>query len=182
MRCDGDAVMTARRGVFAADEQNDVAIDLVVLSGLMSYVLDEELVSEDALVSLTLVDESSIAALNEQFLDGSGPTDVLAFPIDVGRRRPGTVPEPETRRPAAPDDEATPPLMLGDVIVCPVVAARQAGDHDHTQEAEMALLVVHGTLHLLDYDHVEEADAVEMRRRERELLDGFRDLRRTEGV
>jgi len=68
------------------------------------------------------------------------------------------------------------PLVLGDVVVCPTVAARQASDHVGTVDDELALLVVHGVLHLLNYDHAEEHEAASMQRRERELLDRFRQL------
>jgi probable rRNA maturation factor len=66
--------------------------------------------------------------------------------------------------------------VLGDVVVCPTVAARQAPTHAGTVDDEIALLVVHGVLHLLNYDHAEEHEAATMLRRERELLDRFRQL------
>jgi probable rRNA maturation factor len=67
-------------------------------------------------------------------------------------------------------------MVLGDVVVCPTVAARQAPSHSATVDDEVALLVVHGVLHLLNYDHAEEGEAASMQRRERELLDRFRHL------
>jgi len=80
----------------------------------------------------------------------------------VGGRGPGTSAEP-----------VDPPIVLGDVVVCPTVALRQAPDHAGTVDAELALLVVHGVLHLLNYDHADERDAAVMQRRERELLERF---------
>jgi probable rRNA maturation factor len=65
-------------------------------------------------------------------------------------------------------------MVLGDVVICPTVAARQAPGHHVTFEDELALLVVHGILHLLNYDHAEEQEAQAMRRREHELLERFR--------
>jgi probable rRNA maturation factor len=67
-------------------------------------------------------------------------------------------------------------MVLGDVVVCPAVAARQAPEHAGTTDAELALLVVHGVLHLLNYDHAEDDEAAVMQRRERELLDRFQQL------
>jgi probable rRNA maturation factor len=66
--------------------------------------------------------------------------------------------------------------VLGDVVVCPTVAARQAPEHAGTVDAELALLVVHGVLHLLNYDHADEREAESMQRRERELLERFQQL------
>jgi probable rRNA maturation factor len=68
--------------------------------------------------------------------------------------------------------------VLGDVVVCPSVAQRQAEQRGLAVDDELALLVVHGVLHLLDYDHAEPAEADRMRRRERELLDQFAALDR----
>jgi probable rRNA maturation factor len=66
-----------------------------------------------------------------------------------------------------------PPVVLGDVVVCPSVAERQAAEHTWAIDDELGLLVVHGVLHLLNYDHAEEQEAARMRSRERELLDRF---------
>jgi probable rRNA maturation factor len=161
--------------VFASDEQSALEVDLPRWLRLARLVLDEERAPADAEVSLIFVDEESIADLNGRFLGGDGPTDVLSFPIDddlpsgrhpdTGGRGPGTVTEP-----------GDPPLVLGDVVVCPTVAARQAPTHAGTVDDEIALLVVHGVLHLLDYDHAEPSEADVMRRREQELLMRFREM------
>jgi probable rRNA maturation factor len=66
--------------------------------------------------------------------------------------------------------------LLGDVVVCPTVADRQAREHGRALDDELALLVVHGVLHLLDYDHADPEEAIVMRRREQQLLERFRDL------
>ncbi len=103
-------------------------------------------------VSLLFVDEASIAALNERFLGHTGPTDVLAFPVEDDPLPAGRFPDMGGTGPGA--DVADEPLMLlGDVVVCPAVAARNAMDHESTYEDEIALLVVHGLLHLLGMDH-----------------------------
>ena len=78
--------------------------------------------------------------------------------------------------PGAPTDPGDPPTLLGDVVVCPTVAQRQARERGRPADDELALLVVHGVLHLLDYDHAEAEEATVMRRREQELLERFREL------
>jgi probable rRNA maturation factor len=156
--------------LYGSDEQTDVAVDLTRWLRLARAVLDEDRVPPDAEVSLIFVDETSIADLNRRFLQGAGPTDVLAFPIDHDQLPSGRRPDAGGRGPGSPVEVDDPPIVLGDVVVCPAVAARQAPEHGQTLEDELALLVVHGMLHLLDYDHAEEPDAAVMQRRERELL------------
>jgi probable rRNA maturation factor len=169
-----------RAEVFGADEQNDVAIDVARWVRLASLVLDDERVihrfGSDVEMSLLFVDEATIADLNERFLGGSGPTDVLAFPMDDELPPGGRQPDQGGRGPGAPSDPGDPPSLLGDVVVCPSVATRQAGERGISSVDEIALLVVHGVLHLLDYDHAEPEEAAVMRRREQELLARFRDV------
>ena len=96
---------------------------------------------------------------NERFLNRSGPTDVLAFPLED--LLPGIVPD---------RDPHGPPLMIGDVIVAPAYIRRQATEYDVAFEDEMALMVTHGVLHLIGYDHIVDEDAERMEKRERDLL------------
>jgi probable rRNA maturation factor len=100
-----------------------------------------------------------MAAYNERFLDRTGPTDVLAFPVE--ELLPGVVPD---------HDPQGPPLMLGDVVVAPAYVRRQAQEYGVSYEDEMALMVIHGILHLLGYDHIDEDEAERMEERERRLL------------
>jgi len=162
--------------VFASDEQGDVEVDLERWLRLARLVLADERAPVDAEVSLIFVDETAIADLNVKFLGGTGPTDVLAFPIDDDHVPSGRQPDSGGRGPGAPTDPADPPVVLGDVVVCPLVAQRQAPEHAGTLDDELALLVVHGVLHLLNYDHAEEQETAVMQRRERELLAKFREL------
>jgi probable rRNA maturation factor len=162
--------------VFASDEQSTVVIDLPRWLRLTRLVLAEERAPEDAEVSLIFVDEEAITDLNGRFLGGDGPTDVLAFPIDDDHIPSGRQPDVGGRGPGTSTDPVDPPLVLGDVVVCPTVAARQAPAHAGTVDDELALLVVHGVLHLLNYDHADEGEAESMQRRERELLERFRQL------
>jgi probable rRNA maturation factor len=122
---------------------------------------------------LIFVDEDAIADLNGRFLGGDGPTDVLAFPIDDDHLPSGRHPDTGGRGPGTATEPTDVPIVLGDVVVCPTVAARQAPDHASTVDDELALLVVHGVLHLLNYDHAEPAEEAAMQRREREILAEF---------
>jgi probable rRNA maturation factor len=160
--------------VFVSDEQSVVSLDLARFLRLAQLALVEEHVPRDTELSLIFVDEEAIADLNRRFLDGGAATDVLAFPIDDDIVPTGRRPDEGGRGPGSPPEPEEPPLVLGDVVVCPTVAARQAPEHHASLDDELALLVVHGILHLLDYDHAEEREAQTMRRRERELLERFR--------
>jgi probable rRNA maturation factor len=166
--------------VFGADEQRDITVDVPRWVRLAQLVLDEERVIErlgpDTEMSLLFVDPTTIGELNERFLGSSGPTDVLAFPIDDELPPSGRQPDQGGRGPGTTSDPSDPPTLLGDVVVCPAVASSQAAERGVSAEDELALLVVHGVLHLLDYDHAEPDEGVVMRRREQELLARFREL------
>ncbi len=162
--------------VFASDEQSILEVDLPRWLRLARLVLAEERAPADAEVSLIFVDEEAITDLNGRFLGGDGPTDVLAFPIDDDQLPSGRHPDTGGRGPGSATEPSDPPIVLGDVVVCPTVAARQAPAHAGTVDDELALLVVHGVLHLLNYDHAEAAEAASMQRRERELLAKFQQL------
>ena len=119
---------------------------------------------------LLLLDEV-MAGLNQQFMDSDGPTDVLSFPLDddvveLGRWPDASSTGPDRGQPNP--DEA--PLLLGDIVICPAVAARNAPDHAGSYDDEVALLLVHGVLHVLGMDHAEPDEARAMQQRERELL------------
>ena len=165
--------------VFGANEQRDVDVDVARWVRLARLVLDDERVNErygeDVEMSLIFVDTQTIAELNERFLGVTGPTDVLAFPMDEELPPTGRQPDEGGRGPGAPVEGGDPPVLLGDVVVCPAVARRQAAERSVPAEDELALLVVHGVLHLLDYDHAEPDETLVMRRREQELLTRFRD-------
>ena len=156
--------------VFTADEQSVVPIDVLRWTALATRALHAEGVRGHAEVSLLFVDADEMARLNEQFMGASGPTDVLAFPIDAPEAGFGSRPwlAGPDRPPPDPSDE---PLLLGDVVICPGVAAANAPTHAGTVDDELALLVVHGLLHVLGYDHAESEQAERMRRRERALLE-----------
>jgi probable rRNA maturation factor len=144
--------------VFVADEQGDVP-GLSKLHQLAEMVMREEGFPADAEVTLLFVDESEMASYNERFLDRHGATDVLSFPVE--ELIPGVVPD---------TDPQGPPLMLGDVVIAPSYVKRQAEEMGVDFEEEIALMVTHGILHLLGYDHTEDDEAERMESRERHLL------------
>jgi probable rRNA maturation factor len=162
--------------VFVADEQSAVTVDLLRWSRLARLVLDSERVAPDVHVALVFVDEPAMAQLNERFLGQQGPTDVLAFPIDDDVPESGRVPDRGGKGPGSASEPTEPPVLLGDVYVCPSVAVRQADERSIAIEEELALLVVHGLLHLLDYDHTEPDETEAMQSREREILASFTEL------
>ena len=155
--------------VYTADEQADRAVDLDRWAALARAVLEDRRVRGEVEVSLLFVDEPSIAALNEQFLGREGPTDVLAFPIEDEPLPGGRSPDSGGSGPGAEADEE-PLTLLGDVVICPSVAARNAAEHEVAVDDELALLVVHGLLHLLGMDHDTDREAEAMERLERDLL------------
>lgn len=116
------------------------------------------------------VPETAIAGLNEQYMGKVGSTDVLAFPLDAVEvvRSPG--PGAMSRGPErVPLDINDLPVMLGDVVVCPAVAMRQAPSHAGNLDDEFALLIVHGILHVLGLDHDTDEKAQTMQAAERIL-------------
>jgi probable rRNA maturation factor len=136
------------------------ALDADHLVGLGRFVLDRLRVHPLADLCIKAVDEDTMTALNEKWMEGEGPTDVLAFPMD--ELRPGLVNE---------DPEEG---ILGDLMLCPVVAQRQAVTAGHSTDAELELLTVHGILHLLGYDHAVPAEHAEMFGLQDELLAAWR--------
>lgn len=157
--------------VFVADEQSDIDVDLAGLVRLAEIVLREQGVKGDCELAITFVDESSIAQLNQEFLGEDGPTDVLAFPIDDEVVESGRSPDSGTTGPDRPEiDQSEIPLLLGDVMVCPAVAAQNAAERNRSTDLELGLLVVHGILHVLGMDHADPEEETAMFARQEELL------------
>jgi probable rRNA maturation factor len=136
------------------------SLDVDHLVGLSRFVLERMRVHPLAELCIKAVDEDTMSELNEKWMEGEGPTDVLAFPMD--ELRPGLVNE---------DPEEG---ILGDLMLCPSVAERQAVTAGHSTEAELELLSVHGILHLLGYDHAEPEEHAEMFGLQDELLAAWR--------
>lgn len=158
--------------VFCADEQTALAVDLERWQRLATEVLRSEGVRGLAELSVLFISEDEIAELNEGYMGKSGPTDVLAFPIDAADIEIVSSTARGNRAPdRSPPDPGDMPLLLGDVVVCPAVAARQAPTHAGTVDDELALLVVHGVLHVLGHDHDTPEATAAMRARELQLLE-----------
>lgn len=159
--------------VFCADEQSEIPIDLERWQALARAVLADEGIRGGTELSIFFVDSADMAELNQEHMGVSGPTDVLAFPIDAGEVvEVVSGPTGASRGPdRSPPDRGDLPLLLGDVVICPSIAFDQAPTHAGTLEDELALLVVHGTLHVLGWDHDTEASTQTMRLRERQLLE-----------
>jgi probable rRNA maturation factor len=105
---------------------------------------------------IRLVDEPAMEVLHVQWMDLPGPTDVMSFPMD--ELRPG-------REGVEPEEG-----VLGDIVLCPSFAAKQAAKAGHATEEELLLLTTHGILHLLGYDHAEPEEEKEMFELQRQLL------------
>ncbi|MFN8097928.1 MAG: rRNA maturation RNase YbeY [Dermatophilaceae bacterium] len=140
------------------DVLNEVgfAVDEIELTQCARFVLDQMHVHPRAELCIRLVDEPTMAILHEKWMDLPGPTDVMSFPMD--ELSPG--------RPGELSDEG----VLGDIVLCPSVAERQATEAGHASIEELLLLTTHGILHLLGYDHAEPEDEREMFALQRRLL------------
>ena len=146
--------------IYMEDEQ-DVPLSIEPLRRLARIVLEEERLPPETEVGVIFVTDETMAQHNRRFLGGNGPTDVLALPL-----------VPPGDRPRAPGGATADrvPFGLGDVFVAPRFVHRQARAHGADPEDEMSLMVTHGLLHLLGYDHETDAEAVVMEERERSLL------------
>lgn len=133
----------------------DTCADLRPWSELVASVLRDAGVEAPALVGVYFVDEATIAELNREHLGGVGPTDVLSFPIDT-EAPPATAPDP-TR-------------VVGDIVVCPTTAERQASGHSGDPHDEIAVLLVHAALHLVGHDHAKADERDRMWRAERQAM------------
>lgn len=112
-------------------------------------------------LSIAFIDPEPMAQLHEKWLDLSGPTDVMSFPMDELR------------------EGATEPGHLGDVAICPQVAAEQATAAGHSARAEVELLLAHGVLHLLGHDHAEPEEHAMMFGKQAEVLAAWRSAQNT---
>jgi probable rRNA maturation factor len=158
--------------VFCADEQSEIAVDIERWQKLAIAVLADQGVRGGTELSLFFVSVHDMAELNSEHMGKPGATDVLAFPIDGGEvLEMINGPTGASRGPdRPPPDRGDLPLLLGDIVICPEIAVAQAPGHAGTVDDEMALLVVHGILHILGWDHDTAEKTIAMRTCERELL------------
>lgn len=144
--------------VFLADEQ-DVPVPTDDLRGLARAVLEAEGYPGGVEVTILLVDDEAMAGYNQRFMSREGTTDVLAFPLE--ELVPGVAPD------QAP---AGPPIHLGDIVIAPNHVQEQASSRGVEFVDELSLMVVHGMLHLMGWDHPTDESAGRMERRESEIL------------
>jgi probable rRNA maturation factor len=158
---EGGSAVSDRAYLVSIDIANEsgVAVDEVALAAIARSVLDELHIHPLAELSVLLVDEKAMAELHERWMGEPGPTDVLAFPMD--ELRPPHLGGVNNGR-AGAEEPGPDPGLLGDVVLCPQVAAAQAREAGHSTQAELELLAVHGILHLLGYDHAEPDEKAEM--------------------
>ncbi len=143
------------------DSSGAGGIDLMLIQRQAAFLLDRLHLDADADLSIVLVDEDEMARLHVEWMDEPGPTDVMSFPMDDLRAG-----DPSGPRVAG---------VLGDIVLCPAVAARQAEAAGHGTDAEMALLLTHGVLHLLGHDHAEPEEHERMFALQADLLAAWQD-------
>lgn len=147
--------------------------DELALEDVAKYSLAAMGIHPLAELSVLLVDEDAMTELHVKWMDEPGPTDVLSFPMDE-LRPPGLSGATASSSRGNGDDREALPDLLGDIVLCPVVAQRQAKAAGHSAQAEMELLCVHGILHLLGYDHADPEEEAEMFGLQAELLRDWR--------
>lgn len=145
--------------VLISDEHPSSGVDLDEMRAWAEAALIAEGYPRTAELSVTLIEDDSMASWNSRALGRSGTTDVISFPVEV--LMPGLPPSA---------DPTGPPLLLGDVMIAPDYVRRQARALGASMQDEMALILTHGVLHLLGYDHDEDAEAELMEGRERQIL------------
>jgi probable rRNA maturation factor len=138
------------------NNESGAEVDEAEFAALARYVLDAMHVHPQTELSILLVGTAVMTDLHVRYMDEPGPTDVLSFPMD--ELRPGR------------EGDVTPAGLLGDVVLCPEVAAQQARVAGHSTAEELLLLTTHGILHLLGYDHAEPEEEKEMFALQRTLL------------
>ncbi len=121
--------------------ETDEQLDEAAVAEQARFVLDRLRIHPGAELSIMFADEAAMTDLHVTWMDEPGPTDVLSFPMD------------ELRVPR--DDEEPPEGLLGDIVICPSVARAQAHTAGHSESHEVGILLTHGILHLLGYDHAE---------------------------
>ncbi|MFZ7087814.1 rRNA maturation RNase YbeY [Curtobacterium sp. RRHDQ10] len=141
------------------NNESGIDVDEDAVQRLAAFALDAMHVHADAELAIVLVDVAAMEQLHVQWMDEPGPTDVLSFPMD--ELRPGT------------EDDPTPAGLLGDIVLCPAVAAEQAVGAGHSTLDELLLLTCHGILHLLGFDHAEPDEKAEMFGIQGEILTAF---------
>ncbi|WP_414042897.1 rRNA maturation RNase YbeY [Macrococcus animalis] len=144
---------------FIDDAEMIQPVHLEVLEKLLQFAADEEGIEEDAEVAVSFVSEEEIQSINKAYRDKDSVTDVISFALEEGEDEDFEMPDA--------------PRVLGDIIICVKRAEEQSEEYGHSFERELGFLTVHGLLHLLGYDHMNEADEKKMFGRQDELLNAF---------
>ncbi len=139
--------------------ESEIQIDTLRIQNLALHVRDELRLHPMVDVGIIFVDEAPMTELHIKWMDEPGPTDVLSFPMD--ELRPGS------------EESLSPEGVLGDIVVCPQVAIRQAAVAGHEPINEILMLVTHGMLHLVGFDHAEAAEEKEMFELQAQMLRNF---------
>lgn len=147
----------------SVDDDASSSLDLAALSDLAGHMYTQLHIHPDSEVGITLVDEERMTTLHEDWMNEPGPTDVLSFPID--ELTPGS------------QTELSGPGMLGDIVICPEYAKKDAQTANRTLDQHVQFLTVHGLLHLLGYDHATDEDYARMFALQDELLSSWADGR-----
>lgn len=150
------------------NNESDYEVNELEISSHATFLLRSLHINPASELSVMLVDEASMAALHEKFMDEPGSTDVLSFPMDELR--------------AGTSDKPSEEGILGDVVLCPAVAARQGEQAGHSMEVELRLLLTHGVLHLLGHDHEEPDEHKVMFGLQAELLAQWEGERNARGL
>jgi probable rRNA maturation factor len=141
------------------NNESEIEVDLKSTRELASYVIEQLKLHPMVDLGIIFVNEKPMTDLHIQWMDEPGPTDVLSFPMD--ELRPGA------------DDGPLVEGVLGDVVICPQVARLQAEAAGHSMMDEVHLLLTHGILHLVGFDHAEPDEEREMFKLQKSLLEGF---------
>ena len=150
------------------NNESDYEVNELEISSHATFLIRSLHINPASELSVMLVDEVSMAALHEKFMDEPGSTDVLSFPMDELR--------------AGTSDKPSEEGILGDVVLCPAVAARQGEQAGHSMEVELRLLLTHGVLHLLGHDHEEPDEHKVMFGLQAELLAQWEGERNARGL
>ena len=157
--------------------ESGMDVDEVALVSIAQHVLRQMRIHPLAELSVLLVDEKVMADLHERWMGEPGPADVLSFPMDE-LRPPGPPHLGGTHGDrTGPDGPESSPALLGDIVLCPQVAAEQAREAQHSTAEELELLCTHGLLHLLGYDHADDEERATMFGLQDKLLASWRAAR-----
>lgn len=144
------------------DKTNSVTADYVdLIDRLIQYAADAEEITEEAEMSITFVDNNEIQIINRNYRQKDAPTDVISFAMQEEGEGEQQIIGAEI------------PIVYGDIIISVDKAKEQAEEYEHSVERELGFLALHGFLHLLGYDHMNEADEKKMFGRQEEILNGF---------